>query len=491
MIRNEYYPISLGVFSIAMFLLFYAGISEAGYENLLSSSFPLGEGPAYAVAALSALLSPLFLFFALRRMGVGEWESLLGGVLLATAPVLALNAAMVVDISLLVSVLFLSLALLVITYSVPVAAVPLIVATYFDPLAAIVPVALAVTFYLKGEKMGLVLIVGAVGAFFSHGSFEPSLYIGEYSLLVPFAFALLLEGVKDKRWDEVALVLFGFAALLLSPAAGVVLLAYASALGLAELSKEKDRPLLLEFLVVYVVALFYAEGDVVRTAVLGLFGFLAFYVLAVLYKVKMRTLVYPAGMLIGMAAILTCAASLSAHLYQGEAVSVPSQETVELVDYAKGEGAAVFAYPNAYQFRIGMEAEVVDPLGTSFPRRLIVSYDSLDEVMSESPYVFAYLGEMQGRSGSLSVFGNNVYYLAVPAFEGNEPIADGELVDRGSGITIKTIAFTKLLLLDPELEYTDGKNRLVNTEGIEGSVLAQSLRKTGEFNVEGGFVVGR
>ena len=496
MINRDYvYPAALGILSIAMFLLFYAGISEEGYGSLLSmSGFPLEEGTVFAIAALSALLSPPLMYLSLRRFRLGEWESFFGGVMLLAVPALAANAGMVVDLPLLLAVLFFTLGLFAASFSFIAAAFPFIVATYFAPLSAAGVIGIAAWGYLGKRKAGaLVVLVGIVGALFSQAPIGPNLYLGEYSLLVPFALALLVEGFRGKRWDESALGTAAILCMPFSPAAAAPLLAMAGAMGLAELGREKDRPLLLEFLVVLCVAVFYSETDPVKTGIVGLFAFVALYMLASLYKVKMRALVYPAAMLLAAVALFTCVGNLSAQMYQGESLAVPSAETIELFKWAgENGGASVLAYPSAYRFYTGMDADVVDPLGPMPSGKLAISYDSLDAQLSQGANVFWHAGTtVDGRGAEVQVFINRAYALAAYADEGGIRNIDGELIDAGSGRRYKAVPFTKLELLDGGLIYSSEKNRLVNIDGIGGSALASSLKAAKIYSVEGGFVVGR
>jgi hypothetical protein len=44
-------------------------------------------------------------------------------------------------------------------------------------------------------------------------------------------------------------------------------------------------------------------------------------------------------------------------------------------------------------------------------------------------------------------------------------------------------------MLDGALAYNDAKNRVIMVEGIEGSVLAEGLKKPKEYAVPGAFAV--
>ena len=54
---------------------------------------------------------------------------------------------------------------------------------------------------------------------------------------------------------------------------------------------------------------------------------------------------------------------------------------------------------------------------------------------------------------------------------------------------VKAVPFTKIKMLDPELAYDDAKNRVVVTMGIEGSVLAEGLKRVKEHSMPGAFIV--
>ncbi len=463
----------LALFSLGFFLFGYGGISEEGYGNLLEMGIT-DEGAAYLIALLAVVVSPILLYFALKTVGLSGWKSMFGGLLLVTMPVAMGNSVAVAD---------------------PEASLMMLGAS-----AAILAAGLVAQF-MKNRRVGLalLLVVAAAAVLVGSGEGGVDYYIGEYSLLLPFSFALLMEGTKERREDKVAPPIFGAVALIFSHPIGAPVLACTSALGLGEMWKEKERPLNLAFMAVYALCLGFSQADPMRSAILGLFGFIVFYMIANMYEVKMRMLAQPAAILLMLVAVLAMAAEISAHSYEGQAVYTPSEETVGMFKWAGGKGSAdgpiygpegeievgIFAYPNAFRFYAGMEPEVLDPLGGEWADYVVFSYDTLDRSAGDTPNLFWYVGTGLANNGEtqVAVYRNEEYML--------NTVLEGGRVDREDGVLlgIKVIPFTKIKMLDSGLAYDDGKNRVINVLGIEGSILAEGLKKEREYSMPGAFVV--
>jgi hypothetical protein len=450
---------ALVLFSAGFFLFGYAGISERGYGELPA----LGLNDPHAVYYLAftcVVLAPVFLYFALRKVELAEWKCMFGGLLLATAPVALNNAATVAD---------------------PMALLLMAGASFAVLVASLVAQV------LKNRRIGLALLVVVAGAGIYLGSANGvNYYIGEYSLLLPFSFALLMEGIKERREDKAAPPIIGAAALLFSHPVGAAVLACTSALGLAEMWKEKERPLNLAFMAVFSLCLFYSEADPVRSAVAGLFGFIVFYAMAAMYDMRMRMLAQPAAILLMLTAVLTMAANLSTHSYEGEQMGIPSEGTVEMFKWAEGKGeVGIFAYPNAFRYYAGGEPVVLDPLEDEWADRVIFSYDTLDASAGDSVNVFAYYARATADGGAteIAVYANRQYMLNTVVQGGRVDQVDGAIVG------LKRVPFTKIKMLDGALAYNDAKNRVIVVEGIEGSVLAEGLKRPKAYSVTGAFAV--
>ncbi|HNT61029.1 MAG TPA: hypothetical protein PKJ97_03570, partial [Candidatus Bilamarchaeaceae archaeon] len=363
----------LVLFSAGFFLFGYAGISEQGYGELPALGITDAQN-AYLLAFASVVLSPVLVYFALRSVELPEWKCMFGGLMLATMPVALNNAAAVAD---------------------PMALVLMLAASFAVLAAGLVSKAMG------NRRIGLAMLVVVAGAGIFIGSATGvDYYVGEYSYLLPFSFALLLEGAKERREDKAGPPIIGAAALLFSHPVGAVVLACTSALGLAEIWKEKDRPLNLAFMAVFSLCLLFSQGDMARTAIAGLFGFIVFYVIAAMYEVKMRMLAQPAAILLMIAAVLTMAANMGVHAYEGERMAIPSESTVEMYQWAGGKGeVGIFAYPNAFRFYAGSAPVVLDPLGTQWARRVVFTYDTLDAAAGRSMNVFAYFASATAQDG--------------------------------------------------------------------------------------------
>ena len=451
--------IALVLFSAGFFLFGYAGISEKGYGEL--PALALNDPQmVYYLAFACVVLSPVFIYFALRKVELSEWKCMFGGLLLVTMPVALNNAATVAD---------------------PMALLLMAGASFAVLVASLVAQV------LKNRRIGLALIVVVAGAGIYLGSSSGvNYYIGEYSLLLPFSFALLMEGVKEKREDKAAPPIIGAAALLFSHPVGAVVLACTSALGLAEMWKEKERPLNLAFMAVFSLCLFYSQADPVRSAVAGLFGFIVFYAMAAMYNAKMRMLAQPAAILLLLTAVLTMAAGISTHSYEGARMGIPSAETVEMFKWAEGKGEmGIFAYPNAFRYYAGSEPVVLEPLAGVWADRVIFSYDTLDASTGDSINVFAYyaMATANDKVTEIAVYANGQYMLNTVVQGGRVDQVDGAIVG------MRRVPFTKIKMLDGTLAYNDARNRVIMVEGIEGSVLAEGLKKPKEYAVPGAFAV--
>lgn len=451
--------VALVLFSAGFFLFGYAGISESGYAEL--PALALNDPQmVYYLAFACVVLSPVFIYFALKGVGLSEWKCMFGGLLLVTMPVALNNAATVAD---------------------PMALLLMAGASFAVLAASLLAKA------INNRRIGLALIVVVAGAGIYLGSANGiNYYIGEYSLLLPFSFALLMEGVKEKREDKAAPPIIGAAALLFSHPVGAVVLACTSALGLAEMWKEKERPLNLAFMAVFSLCLFYSQADPVRSAVAGLFGFIVFYAMAAMYDMRMRMLAQPAAILLMLTAVLTMAANLSVHSYEGTRMGIPSAETVEMFKWAEGKGeVGIFAYPNAFRYYAGSEPVVLDPLDDVWAGMVIFSYDTLDAAAGDSINVFAYYAKAAASDGAteIAVYANSQYMLNTVVQGGRVDQVDGAIVN------VKRVPFTKIKMLDGALAYNDAKNRVVMVEGIEGSVLAEGLKRPKEYSLPGAFAV--
>ncbi|MDD2655483.1 MAG: hypothetical protein PHQ80_02340 [Candidatus ainarchaeum sp.] len=457
--RHYLHLAALVLFSIGFFLFGYAGISEGGYGEL--PALGLGDPQmAYYLAFACVVLSPVFIYFALRNVELAEWKCMFGGLLLVTMPVALNNAATVSD---------------------PFALLLMAGASFAVLMASLV------AHVLKNRRIGLALLVVVAGAGIYLGSQNGiNYYVGEYSFLLPFSFALLMEGIKERREDKAAPPIIGAAALLFSHPVGAAVLACTSALGLAEMWKEKERPLNLAFMAVFSLCLFYSQADPTRSAVAGLFGFIVFYALAAMYNVRMRMLAQPAAILLMLAAVLTMAANLSTHSYGGARVSIPSQETIEMFGWAEGKGdVGIFAYPNTFRYYAGSEPVLLDPLDGEWAGTVVFSYDTLDVSAGDSINVFAYYARAVANDNvtEIAVYANRQYML--------NTVVQGGSVDRVDGaiVGLKRVPFTKIKMLDGGLAYDDARNRVIMVEGIEGSVLAEGLKKPKEHSVPGAFAV--
>ncbi|MCX6769011.1 MAG: hypothetical protein NTY83_04210 [Candidatus Micrarchaeota archaeon] len=459
--------IALVLFSVGFFLVGYQGISEQGYGKLLALGITDVQA-AYYIALGSVVVAPLLLYFALKTVGLSDWKCMFGGLLLATAPVAINNSIVLAD---------------------PEASLMMVGA------AAAILVAGLVSQLIKNRRAGLVFLLVVAGAAIylgMAGGAGVNYYVGEYSLLLPFSFALLIEGIKERREDKVGPPIFGFAALLFSHPIGAAILACTSALGLAELWKEKERPILLEFLAVYSLCLVFAQGDPLRSAVTGLFGFIVFYAIMVMYNVKMRDAAQPAAILLMLVAILSMAGNLSAHKFEGNVLPVPSEETVGMYKWAgTGNGEmGIFAYPNAFEYYAGREAKVLDPLGTEWADNVIFTYDTLDAGVEGSPNLFYYMATSTAQDNSqYAIYRNGDYGLMMRIMDGRVDRSDADLIDINRQMKIKTVPFTKIKILDENLSYSDAKNRVVSVLDIEGSVLAEGMKKSREYSLPGAFVV--
>ena len=458
--------VALVLFSVGFFLVGYQGISEEGYGKLLALGVTDVQ-TAYYIALGSVVIAPLLLYFALKTVGLTDWKCMFGGLLLATAPVAINNSIVLAD---------------------PEASLLMMGA------AAAILVAGLVAQEIKNRRIGLVLLLVIAGAAIYLGIYNGTgvnNYVGEYSLLLPFSFALFVEGVKERREDKVAPPLFGAIALLFSHPLGAAILACTSALGLAELWKEKDRPILLEFLAVFALCLVFAQGDPMRSAIAGLFGFIVFYAIMVMYNVKMREVAQPAAILLMLVAALSMAGNLSAHKFEGNVLPVPSEETIGMFQWASGKGeVGIFAYPNAFEFYAGSEAKVLDPLEDEWADYVIFSYDTLDYSTMNETAVFYYLAtSTESDNTQYAIYRNGVYGLMMKISGGRVDRSDADLIDINRQVRIKTIPFTKIKMLDESLAYDDGNNRVVDVLGIEGSVLAEGVKMGKEYSLPGAFVV--
>lgn len=467
--REHLHLAALALFSLGFFLYGYAGICEEGYGKLIALGITDVQA-AYYIALAGAVVAPLLLYFALRTVGLSGWKCMFGGLLLAAAPVGINNSAILAD-----------------------AEASLLMAG----AAAAVLFAGLVAQALKNRRVGLALLLVVAGAAVYVGSAEGGgvdYYVGEYSLLLPFSFALLVEGIKEKREDKAGPPLFGLVALLFSHPIGATVLACTSALGLAELWKEKERPILLEFLAVYSLCIFFMQGEPLKSAVAGLFGFIIFYAIMAMYNMKMRDVAQPAAILLMLAAVLTMAGNLSAHRFEGEALPVPSQEAVEIYKWA-GTGnmeVGIFAYPNMFRFYAGREAKLLDPLGDEWAGRVVFAYDALDAATSGEPHVFYYFARSTAQDNTeYAIYRSGNYGLVMRVSDGKVGRSDADLIDISRQARIKAIPFTKIKMLDESLPYSDAKNRVVNVLGIEGSVLAEGLKAEKEYSIPGAFVVRR
>ena len=459
---------ALVLFSVGFFLVGYQGISEQGYGKLLALGINDVQ-TAYYIALGSAVVAPLLLYFALKSVGLSDWKCMFGGLMLATAPVAINNSVVLAD---------------------PEASLIMAGA------AAAILVAGLVSQAIKNRRMGLVFLLVVAGAAIYLGSARGTginYYVGEYSLLLPFSFALFVEGIKERREDKVGPPLFGFVALLFSHPIGAAILACTSALGLAELWKEKDRPILLEFLAVYALCLVFSQGDPMRSAVAGLFGFIVFYAIMLMYNMKMREVAQPAAILLMLVAVLTMAGNLSTHKFEGVVLPVPSAETIGMFQWAQGKGEmGIFAYPNAFKFYAGRDAKVLDPLGSTWADKVIFSHDTLDAGVGEGPNLFYYFATSTAQDNSeVAIYKNGNYGLMMKISEGRVDRSDADLIDINRRVKIKTIPFTKIKMLDGNLSYSDSRNRVINVLDIEGSVLADGIKKSREYSMPGAFAVSR
>lgn len=444
----------------------YQGISEQGYGKLLALGIADAQ-TAYYIALGSVVVAPLLLYFALKTVGLSGWKCMFGGLMLATSPVAINNSVVLAD---------------------PEASLLMVGAC-----AAILAAGLAAQ-ALKNRRVGLALLIVVAGAAIYLGSARgASYYIGEYSLLLPFSFALFVEGVKEKREDKVGPPVFGAVALLFSHPVGAAILACTSALGLAELWKEKDRPILLEFLAVYALCIMFVQGDPMRSAIAGLFGFIVFYAIMMMYSMKMREVAQPAAILLMLVAVLSMAGNVSAHKFEGSALQVPSEETLEMFRWAAGKGdVGIFAFPNAFEFHAGSRAKVLDPLGEEWTSHVIFSYDTLDYATQNGTAVFYYFAaSTDAGNAEYAIYRNGPYGLMMKVSGGRVDRSDAAIIDISRQMKIKTIPFTKIRMLDESLAYDDRKNRVVNVLGIEGSVLAEGIRGEKEYHLPGAFAVRR
>jgi hypothetical protein len=213
----------------------------------------------------------------------------------------------------------------------------------------------------------------------------------------------------------------------------------------------------------------------------------------IMYNIKMRDVAQPAAILLMLVAVLSMAGNLSVHKFEGNALPVPSAETIGMFQWAQGKGeVGIFAYPDAFKFYAGREAKVLDPLGSGWAENVIFSYDTLDEAVVESPNIFYYFATSTSQDNSqYAIYKNGNYGLMMGISGGRVDRSDADLIDINRRVKIKTIPFTKIKMLDESLSYSDAKNRVINVLDIEGSVLAEGLKKEREYSLPGAFAVSR
>jgi hypothetical protein len=127
---------------------------------------------------------------------------------------------------------------------------------------------------------------------------------------------------------------------------------------------------------------------------------------------------------------------------------------------------------------------VLDPLDDTWAGTVIFSYDTLDVAAGDSINVFAYYARAVMDNGAeIAVYANRQYMLNTVVQGGRVDQVDGAIVG------LKRVPFTKIKMLDGGLGYDDARNRVIVVEGIEGSVLAEGLKKPKEYSVPGAFAV--
>jgi hypothetical protein len=172
-------------------------------------------------------------------------------------------------------------------------------------------------------------------------------------------------------------------------------------------------------------------------------------------------------------------------------------ETVEMFKWAgsrmleTGNGeVGIFAYPNAFEYYAGRGAKVLDPLGTEWADSVIFTYDTLDAGVGNGPNLFYYMATSTSQDNTqYAIYKNGDYGLVARVLDGRVDRSDADLIDINRQVRIKTVPFTKIKVLDENLSYSDAKNRVVNVQDIEGSVLAEGLKRAREYSLPGAFVV--
>lgn len=479
MFNEEKFYYGLIAFLVAsMFILYgFQSLDERVFEFLDGVNIHVSAMHAKIIFVGSMLASALIIYAALRRK-YERLASLVATVAFVFSPIIIINVAYAPFPAFIFSSLFISIAI----YLLPslTAIVPSLIAAAILPSSAAALAPLFLYYYFNTKKrifIGLMILSLVPIAL----TLPKSTAEYDFRLLgatLPFgAIALAGFRVKDLR-DEAYSFLLSLA-LTFSPAV-VFPMAFLSANGFQSFIRESIRNTRSMWL-----SLLFFSGLMLSWPNIGVavaFSVLGIIVVSV-YNYSIKNFLYP----ITAAIILTSALFSTSSAYLEKEVfielNVPTEYEIDLFQHC--HDCSITAFPYAFKYTTGKEANVVNPFENSWKGKIILSGKSLDAASDNVYYVLSYRGKEISQTGWTYIFGNENYILAFGYSQG--AMEDGTMYTRKGAFDVP---FTKIFILLENQSIESAANRVVIVKGIENSILYNALVKgKTEYENQGGKVV--
>ncbi|MCK4319381.1 hypothetical protein KAW38_02305 [Candidatus Micrarchaeota archaeon] len=465
--KIDIYAIASLLIPFVLLLFFYSGISEQGYGELGFFSYVPQEYLGL-ISLISLSVSACLFYFVFSRH-IKKPEAFLLSLMVATTPPLFLSSTFLLSGNFLTAFLLSAIGFyLMESRFFTLSFIPFIGMVCLYPASFFIPLTLAAyNYFSKGWASLLYLIP----AFFLFLSLEFPIYLPYwFAPFIAFSIPLLFEKTEERLLFAGSLISMFFPM-------GFPLILFSSVLGIKYLVKRGLKIPHLLFMFLAFLSFAFVSFDPLKGAIIGLFAFILFYPVALLYNLKYEQIFHLVFSALVILSLFTAFSLSSARSVDGEKIIIPSEETLSLYSSEKG---AVLAYSNTYSYLSG-ENPVLLNKTTAGIKRVLVSSDSLDLYFEGSPAIFSYTGTTTHNEKTYAQFSNSMYVLLMLPSGEELALADALLFSNIGGTKIP---FTHVFLLDNELPFYSPDNRVILREGIENTpfeeVFAWTLKKVAD-----------
>ncbi|MBI2079919.1 hypothetical protein HYT84_04075 [Candidatus Micrarchaeota archaeon] len=451
--------IGLFLLLVLSFFLAYApyGLSEKGYADLLSKGSYLSSldlSTIKILVILSAFISAVLVWLSVEDKNIINLSVV---VLFLLSPYIINN---------------------VVNFETPGEFLPLILFS------------LSIFLFSKYENTNLkyiAILPIALGLYISYpyGSFDLE-KIKEAGFILPLSFLVVGRFLATNTVsNELIITVLGIILSTVNTPLALVLLTFSTIRETKYLDELKNVVWFLIILLLSFYLLFNAGfSDPLNILIIGGSVILVLYLVSSLYSFNFKSFskfFFLFLMLTGFSYIilnLDSAASTS---------KAPTQAEIEtlLEIKAKGYSVASLSESQSFVFYTGKNPQIITSQFLLSDKKasfgyLLLSSDSLFSTFASQPIVFRFLQFDESSGSRQAVFLNSPYLLLVPISNSGAINGNAKLVVSSGENTfqvLREIPFTKLKLLDSNLQISDQNNLIIDMEGIEDSLLSNIISK--------------